>query len=226
MTIKLPGTIPGIDLSGWNIVRNYDEVAADGVRFAWVKASEGNRRDAKRSSEHVRGLEEAGIPSGVYHFARPGTGHRDAEIEAENMMRELEDLDAWGLHPALDYEVETADDFDDTAWIARFFQRVGVEGIRPVLYAGKLLRRGHIDLDRLARILGWRPLVWSARYPAIDAAPFATHHRLALEQLDRGPRVDGWSVWQWSSAWRPAWASGDIDCNAARNLEAIQWMWR
>lgn len=224
MTIHLPNLVTGIDLSGWNKISDYDAIYADGVRYAWVKCSEGNGRDAQRSSEHVRGLEEAGIPSGVYHFARPGTGRRDAEIEAENMMGELEDLDAWGLHPALDYEIETEDEFDDTAWIARFYQRIAEFNVRPVLYAGRLLRNGDIDLDRLERIIGFRPEIWSARYPTSKGRPIEIFHGLAMLQLNKGPRVPGWNVWQWTSSYRPQWASGSIDVNAARNLEALTWM--
>lgn len=221
--IQLPGTVPGIDLSGWNRVTDYDAIREDGVRFCWVKASEGRSHVSTRASEHVRGCEEAGIPSGVYHFARPDEHPDDPVREAEHMLRELDDLDARCLLPALDYEVDAAG-LDQTAWVASFllhcWERLDV---MPVLYAGKLLRQGKVDLPRLAETLPVRPQIWSARYPTAKGTTIEVFQRLAIEQIDRGPRVPGWNVWQWSSSWSPRWSPGHIDVNAARDLDAIRW---
>lgn len=234
--IQLPGTVPGIDLSGWNRVTDYDAIVADGVQFCWVKASQGNDDDgAKRASEHVRGLEEAGLCDvGVYHFAVPSHFPNDPEIEADICLEEIDDLRAVGLRPALDYEKDV-DDFDDEPWIARFIVRIWrALGVLPGLYIGKLARSGKVDIARVVRLVaeatGLDPehiieavFIWSPRYPTAKGTPIEVFQRLAIEQIDRGPRVPGWNVWQWSSSWSPRWASGHIDVNAARDLDALRW---
>lgn len=235
--IHLPGCVTGIDLSGWNRVSDYDAIPAAGVEYAWIKCSQGNSDDgAKHASEHARGLEECGISDvGVYHFAVPSEYPDDPAIEAEVLLRELDDLDARGLRPVLDYEKETADGFDDELWIGAWVVRVyDAIGVLPGIYVGKLARRGKVDLARLVRVIAAalglaieyvdRELFrWSARYPTAKGRPLGEFHRLAVAQLERGPRIPGWDVWQWTSSWRPTWASGHIDVNAALDMDLLRW---
>jgi GH25 family lysozyme M1 (1,4-beta-N-acetylmuramidase) len=237
--IHLPGCVPGIDLSGWNKRLDYDAIPLDGVRFAWIKVSQGNDPrglGAKLASEHARGLEEAGIADvGVYHFAVPSDYPDDPDIEAEVLLRELDDIDARGLRPVLDYERETGDSFDDELWISSWVVRVyDALGILPGIYIGKLARNGKVDLARVCRIIAQalglevefveRELFrWSARYPTTKGRPLAEFHRLAVAQIERGPRIEGWDVWQWTSSWRPKWARGSIDVNAALDMDLIRW---
>lgn len=235
--IHLPGMVAGIDLSGWNRVLDYDAIPACGVRYAWIKVSQGNNDDgAKLASEHARGLDECGIPDvGVYHFAVPSAYPNDPELEAEVLLRELDEIDARGLRPVLDYEKETPVDFDDEAWIARWIVRVyRAVGVLPGIYIGKLARNGKVDLARVVRLVAealGMPIAlvdralfrWSARYPTAKGRPLAEFHRLATAQIACGPRIQGWDVWQWTSSWRPRWARGSIDVNAAPDLELLRW---
>lgn len=237
--IHLPGCVTGIDLSGWNEIYDYDAIAEAGVRFAWIKVSQGNDPrgvGAQMASQHARGLEEAGLADvGVYHFAVPTDFPDDPAIEAEALLRELDDIDARGLRPVLDYERETPSAFDDELWICSWIVRVyDALGVLPGIYIGKLARRGKVDLARVCRIVAMalgldlefveRELFrWSARYPTAKGRPLSEFHRLAVAQLARGPRIEGWDVWQWTSSWRPSWASGSIDVNAALDIDLVRW---
>lgn len=60
----------GIDISAHNGDVDFSKVAADGVDFVFLKASEGNTfRDPKFQTNHS-GAREAGMKVGAYHFFR------------------------------------------------------------------------------------------------------------------------------------------------------------
>lgn len=63
----------GIDVSGYNNVRDYAAVAADGIEFAILRIISRDLRPDARFERHWRGFESAGIPvQGVYHYAYTG----------------------------------------------------------------------------------------------------------------------------------------------------------
>ncbi|MGI8882582.1 MAG: lysozyme [Jatrophihabitans sp.] len=62
---------PGIDVSHYQGSINWSKVRAGGVKFAYIKATEGTGyRDPKFNANYA-GATEAGIIRGGYHFARP-----------------------------------------------------------------------------------------------------------------------------------------------------------
>lgn len=205
----------GIDVSGWQDPDDLDcdTARAAGVAFCWVKASQGNTNEAKRASEHVRAFSQAGILVGAYHFAGPGVGQRrdDARLEALHFCGEVDDLAARDLRPVLDYETRwTRDRAVNMAWVLEFVETVeNALGVTPMLYSGASLLDNRLDApalyDRGVRL-------WVADY--------------RQSALERGaPECDApWTVWQWTSSERPAWANGGrIDHNWCNDLGAIRW---
>jgi GH25 family lysozyme M1 (1,4-beta-N-acetylmuramidase) len=62
---------PGIDVSHWQGTLNWAGQYASGVRFAWIKATEGvSYRDPAFSANYT-GAYKAGVIRGGYHFALP-----------------------------------------------------------------------------------------------------------------------------------------------------------
>ena len=59
--------IRGIDVSKFQGDIDWNAVANSGVKFAWIKATEGGDRDA-RFQANWEGAKAAGIPHGAYHF--------------------------------------------------------------------------------------------------------------------------------------------------------------
>jgi lysozyme len=59
--------IHGIDVSKFQGDIDWNAVANSGVKFAWIKATEGGDRDA-RFQANWEGAKAAGIPHGAYHF--------------------------------------------------------------------------------------------------------------------------------------------------------------
>jgi len=78
---KITGqTILGIDVSKWQGVIDWNQVANDGKVFAFVKATEGKTYTDPKFAVNASNGNSAGVVIGVYHFARPdnNTGTEDA----------------------------------------------------------------------------------------------------------------------------------------------------
>jgi lysozyme len=60
--------IHGIDVSKFQGDIDWNQVANSGVKFAWIKATEGGDRADDRFQANWTGAKQAGIPHGAYHF--------------------------------------------------------------------------------------------------------------------------------------------------------------
>lgn len=60
--------VHGIDLSRFQGTVDWRRAAASGVRFAFVKATEGGDRVDPMLADNLRGARQAGVPVGAYHF--------------------------------------------------------------------------------------------------------------------------------------------------------------
>lgn len=216
----------GIDVSGWQPRVDYDAARAAGVEFAWVKSSEGQDHRARMASEHCRGCEEAGILVGAYHYATPASGGPDDPVlEAELLVREVEDLAAYDLRPVIDYEQRVwSSRARNTEWVLSCAEHVHrMLGVWPMLYSGASFMRGRYDWPTLEAS---RLDVWVAAYLL-----GVTHEqrRRRTESLWRrtppGPRLPVTAaVHQWTSRARPAWTQGSkLDVNCAPGLAPLRW---
>ncbi|MFZ9501494.1 MAG: GH25 family lysozyme [Beijerinckiaceae bacterium] len=94
--------IHGIDVSWWNGDIDWRAVKASGVKFAWIKATEGGDFLDPKFLDNWRGAKAAGVPRGAYHFVwwcRPG--HEQVEWFKRNVPRERD-----ALPPVLDVEFQ------------------------------------------------------------------------------------------------------------------------
>jgi lysozyme len=96
----------GIDVSRYQVFTSYDNVAKSGVKFGYVKATEGSAAGSAYVSPvmdaEFRGLKGAGIEAGFYHFARY-VNVKDAQAEADWFISHIKNYD-FTLPPALDLE--------------------------------------------------------------------------------------------------------------------------
>ena len=65
---------PGLDVSGYQGNVNWSTVAADGAKFAYVKATEDTDYTNPYFSQQYTGSYNAGLIRGSYHFAHPNDG--------------------------------------------------------------------------------------------------------------------------------------------------------
>jgi GH25 family lysozyme M1 (1,4-beta-N-acetylmuramidase) len=63
--------VPGVDVSSHQISTDWASAASGGVRFAYIKATEGLSVSNARFAAQYDGAYAAGLIRGAYHFARP-----------------------------------------------------------------------------------------------------------------------------------------------------------
>ncbi|AAT88484.1 lysozyme [Leifsonia xyli subsp. xyli str. CTCB07] len=76
-----PPGVPGLDVSGWQVLNASDwaRIAANGARFAYVKATESTDYTSSQFAEQYTDSFNAGLLHGAYHFATPNTSSGAAQ---------------------------------------------------------------------------------------------------------------------------------------------------
>jgi GH25 family lysozyme M1 (1,4-beta-N-acetylmuramidase) len=85
-TPALAATTPGIDVSNYQGAINWTSVRNAGIRFAFIKATEGTTYTDPRFGANYVGAYNAGVIRGAYHFALPdrSTGAAQANFVASS----------------------------------------------------------------------------------------------------------------------------------------------
>jgi lysozyme len=178
----------GVDVSNHQGDIDWPAVAADDMRFAYIKATEGGDYVDTRFTANWAGARAAGLDRGAYHFftlCRPG-----AE-QAENFLRTVP-ADADALPPVVDLELggncaARPDRAAVETEVRAFVDRVEDAGRGPVvLYL----------LDDMAEL-----------YPLADTFDRSRWERRIL----RRPARDGWWIWQVTGFSRVAGIGGPAD---------------
>jgi lysozyme len=187
--------VQGIDVSHHQGTIDWNRVRADGVEFAYIKATEGaDMRDA-RFTENWRGANQAGIKRGAYHFF---TLCRLARDQAENFIA-LVPRDADALPYALDLEFGGNCSARPAravilAEITTFIQMVEAHSEKPmVLYMTKEFEDEYKVSEAIDRSLWLRSIFFPPDY--------ATHP---------------WVMWQASNLRAVDGISGSVDWNVVR----------
>ena len=93
--------VHGIDVSHHQAEVNWDTVAAQGIDFAFIKATEGQDFRDNCFIQNWQELKRVGIKRGAYHFFHPTLS---AKVQANNFIQTV-DMDFGDLPPVLDFEV-------------------------------------------------------------------------------------------------------------------------
>ncbi len=129
-------TVEGIDVSRYQGTIDWTRVRAAGVRFAFIRVSDGLNTPDVYFDANWRGAREAGVIRGVYQFFRPA---QDPIAQAELMLERMGTLEADDLPPVID--VEAGDGVSQEALVAnvrRWIDHVQAATRRvPIIYAGK-----------------------------------------------------------------------------------------
>lgn len=99
---RRPGAYPvhGTDASRWQTAVDWHRARANGVNFAFVKATEGADDVDPLFREHWQGARAAGVPTGAYHFWYHCASGR---AQARNFIRRVPRAPG-ALPPVLDLE--------------------------------------------------------------------------------------------------------------------------
>lgn len=192
----------GIDIYRYQTVTSWQRVRDAGVKFVYVKATDGAGYAVVRADAQARGAQSVGIPVGLYHFAQPG----DPVSQARLLLSEVRRLSAGKPGPALDMEDNPAGsahsnipNSQKSAWSKLFLREVAAAGYRPVVYMS----------SSLAKLL--RPDLWGIPNLVIWIASYGPNNgrRNALTGGYPG-RLD---IHQYTSAGAVAGITGAVDLN-------------
>lgn len=132
------GVIRGIDVSHFQGGIDWQAVAGDGVRFCFIKATEGVGDVDPMFHRNWTGAKAAGVLRGAYHFFHPNL---DARQQAEHFLSVVT-IEEGTLPPALDVEVTDGVDVQDLqsgirAWVetADLILRMQVRSTESIIIA-------------------------------------------------------------------------------------------
>jgi lysozyme len=193
----------GIDVSRRQGFIDWSAVAAAGIQFVFIKATEGQSVVDPRFRDNWAGAKSAGILRGAYHFFRPAIPPR---AQADNFLTLLQDVDTADLAPVVDLELRKLGGND--AWDAiPLSQRSGlaVEWLTAVEQA-----------------LGRRPMVYLSPSFALEklggatalgAYPLWIAHYTANPQPRVPPAWSDWTFWQYTERGTVSGIAGAVDRN-------------
>ena len=189
--------IHGIDVSKYQGVIDWNSVARSGVKFAWIKATEGGDHLDEQFQANWQGAKLAGVARGAYHFmywCRP-------PIEEATWFEQNVPVDADALPPVLDVEPTP-----DSRTCRRHLERDATIADMKVV------------LNEMERHFGKRPIIYTnvQFYRAIIAGAFAdypiwvrsTKHHPARPYGDRD-----WQFWQYQANGSVPGIEGEVDRN-------------
>lgn len=189
--------VRGIDVSAHNGDISFPSVAGAGIRFVWIKASEGETVRDRRYARNVRAARDAGLQTGAYHFFRFDC---DGVLQAMNLCQAL-DGEVPPLGVAIDVEIENnPDGIPDETVISNLESMadyLSLKGIPVTFYTNKEAYSRYIA-ERFADY----PL-WICSFSDYEPVDDDTH----------------WQYWQYSHAGKIPGIDGKVDENVL-NTEA------
>jgi lysozyme len=181
--------VQGIDVSHYQGVVDWQQVAQAGMSFAFAKATEGITYVDPQLAANWAGIQAAGLVRGAYHFFEPND---DATLQAQHFLATVQ-LAPGDLPPVLDVET-TGGVSDAQLWsgVATWLEVVEqATGRQPILYTA--------------------PGFWSSHEPDLTL----TRYPLWLADYATQPTLpDGWTswlFWQHSQSGSVAGVTGAVD---------------
>jgi lysozyme len=200
--------IQGIDISTYQGTVDWRHVAAAGIEFACIKATEGLQKDP---AHEARGAyfranwakaRRAGLALGAYHFFR---ADQDSELQADLFIQSVAAVGGADLVPMLDVEAtyKTTNELIVTR-VRRWLEKVEAEiGAAPLVYTNAGFWSEHLN-DTFGRY----PL-WIAAYGADEPTePTVPDRDPALP-----PGWSKWTIWQYCSKGHVGGIAAPVDLN-------------
>ena len=151
-------TVPGLDVSYWQAEIDWKRVRATGVRFAFIKATEGVAYTDSTFVANWEGAGANGLLRGAYCFFHP---NQDPRQQAARFLRTIRDRDSDPELPcSIDLEVTDAIPNKKIISGAKIWLDEVAQGLgrRPMIYSGVSFLETHFSE-------GGQPPDWSQDYP-------------------------------------------------------------
>ncbi len=202
-------TQKGIDISKWQGDVNWDAIAGDGVKFAFVRVSDGINTQDQFFDKNWEESRDAGVYTGVYQFFRP---NQSVLGQADYLLEKMGcDMDARTC-PITDMDLPPVIDVEHrpSGWsktqmrnaVRTWIDRVEEFGLEPVVYTGRFFWQDYVDSDEWSD----HPL-WLAHYT--NNCPNIPSH------------WGDWDFWQYTDSGSIAGVSGGTDTNQFNGTMAM-----
>lgn len=192
------GFLPGVDVSHFQQTVDWPAVAAAGIKFCFIKATEGVSHVDARFATNWQAAGQAGLARGAYHFFHPALS---VTAQADLFLRTVPRLDADDLPPVLD--LEAPEEWQAIPVLNRALLALGwLKAVEnqlhptPILYLSPVFMR---DVLHNATALARYP-VWLAHYTT-DPAPDIP-----------GPWTS-WTFWQYTRHGSAPGVLSQVDLN-------------
>jgi lysozyme len=188
-------SVKGIDVSHHQGVVDWTSVAGDGIRFVYLKATEGSDFQDERFETNRKGAAAAGLACGAYHYF---TLKSSGMAQAQNFIRTVP-KEGLTLPPAIDLEM----------W-GNSADRPSVQEFQSELT---------VFMDRMRRAYGTEPVIYSSSdfiHAYLTGFPIK---RLWYRAVVVTPHTDGfdqWSFWQFTERARVKGIIGFVDMDVFR----------
>ncbi len=185
--------VHGIDVSHYQRHIDWEAVAAAGIHFSFIKASEGMTLTDSLFCSNWEEAKQAGIKRGAYHFFRPATPVHEQAMNFQAGVK----LEPGDLPPVLDVEVlDGATRVQLVSSVLTWLYLAEIHyGVKPIIYTNLKFYNKY-----LAGHFEEYPL-WIARY-----APFQP------SLSDKQP----WHFWQYGNRGELSGIDGPVDFNVFR----------
>jgi len=197
--------VPGIDVSGWEPNIDWRAVRASGVRFAFLKATEGTHYVDPTFAPNWVNTKRVGIIRGAYHYLRGGV---DGAAQADFFLKQVK-LEEGDLPPVLDVENIYNEDVSNQTMIARaeaWLKKVEADtGVRPIIYSGPYFLK-----DRMFHPIFGTPN-WAKNYK-IWLANYLDHYQEGSLPL-QPKNWQNWLFWQYTDKGIVPGIEGGVDLN-------------
>jgi lysozyme len=192
----LRNAVKGVDVSHYQGEIVWRALRQSGVRFAYIKATEGASMRDPRFGQNWQRSQDAGIPRGAYHFF---SLCKSGAVQAANFIAAIP-ASTSSLPHALD--VEQMEPCPNGRRIARPLAEIGA------------------FLDAAEKHFGQRPLIYTTRefYEAYFRNGWSAEQlgkeRFWLRSLHRAPGYGRWVLWQYHNRGLRDGIDGPVDLNA------------
>ena len=191
-------TITGVDVSHFQQTIDWKAVANSGVRFCFIKATEGSGIVDARFVSNWKGAAAVGLMRGAYHFFHPTV---PVPAQVDLFVRTVEPLQPGDLPPALDLEAPAE-------WT----------GIPAANRASLALQW----LESVESRLGVRPLIYLSpsfatetlqNAPALGNYPLWIAHNTTAEAPNTPKPWTSWTFWQYTDKGKTSGISTPVDAD-------------
>ena len=191
--------IHGIDVSKYQGAIDWNAVAASGVHFVWIKATEGGDHVDEHFTANWEGAKLVGIPHGAYHFVywcRP-------PIEEATWFEQNVPVEDDALPPVLDVEATP-----DSRTCHRHLDRESAIADMKVM------------LDEMERHFGKKPIIYTSVdfYESILSGGAFPDYLFWVRSTKHHPTVRygarPWTFWQYQADGHVPGIDGKVDRNA------------